>query len=152
MLRELADCGILKDLQIDEDYYSFSFRTFKIRDCVWESGCILELHTYLVEREHSDDCMAGVHLDWDGALHSRTGEDVLNEIDVLSVKGNLITFISCKTGKLGSSQSLYALYELQTVAERFGGRYARKKLVLFHPLNEIYMQRAEEMGIQVVVA
>lgn len=151
MIRELADSGVLLDLQIDQEYYRFSFKNLRVKECLWESGCILELHTYMVEKEQSDDCMAGVHLDWDGALHSRAGEDVLNEIDVLSVKGNLITFISCKTGRLGSSQSLYALYELQTIAERFGGRYARKKLVLFHPLNEIYLQRAEEMGIEVVI-
>ena len=96
--------------------------------------------------------MAGVHLDWDGTLHNRAGEDVLNEIDVLSVKDNQINFISCKTGRLGSGQSLYALYELQTIAERFGGKYACKKLVVFHPLNEIYLQRAEEMGIEVIIA
>lgn len=36
---------------------------------------------------------------------------VLNEIDVLTITGNVPTFISCKGGKLGSHQTLHALYE-----------------------------------------
>ena len=151
MIRGLVEEGILKDLELSAERYRFTFKNATVKECLWESGSILELHTYLEEKKNSDDCLVGVHLDWDGTLHSRTSEDVLNEIDVLSVKGNRITFISCKAGRMGSSQSLYALYELETVAERFGGRYARKKLVTFQPLNDIYMERAAEMGIEVVV-
>ena len=152
MIRGFEEAGILKDVELTAERYRFTFKNAAVKDCIWESGAILELHTYLEEMKRSDDCLVGVHLDWDGILHSRTSEDVLNEIDVLSVKGDLITFISCKAGRLGSSQSLYALYELETVAERFGGKYARKKLVTFQPLNDIYMERAAEMGIEVVVA
>ena len=150
MVEELAEAGALLDVEYSNASYRFRFKNQKIKDCLWESGSMLELHVYLDEKEHSDDCRVGVHLDWDQVLHSQVGSDVMNEIDVLSLKGNMLTFISCKSGKLGSSQSLYALYELQTVAERFGGRYARKKLVIMHPMNRIYQERAAEMGIEVV--
>ena len=77
------------------------------------------------------------------------GIDVLNEIDVLSLKGNIPVFISCKTGKMGPSKALHALYELETVANRIGGKYARKVLVTSRPLADVYLKRAQEMGIEV---
>ena len=97
--------------------------------------------------ECSDDCKVGVHLDWDGIIHEKPGEDVLNEIDVLSLKGIIPTFISCKSGKMDSHQSLHALYELDTVAKRFGGKYAKKILATNEELRIRYVERAEEMGI-----
>lgn len=42
-----------------------------------------------------------MHLDWDGVIHSILGTDVLNEIDFLSLKGNIPALISCKSGKMG---------------------------------------------------
>ena len=42
-----------------------------------------------------------------------------------------------------------ALYELQTVADRFGDKYSKKVLVTARPLGVVYMERAEEMGIEV---
>jgi hypothetical protein len=74
---------------------------------------------------------------------------VLNEIDVLTLKGNIPTFISCKTGKMGPSNTLHALYELQTVAERFGGKYEKKVLVTSRMPAEVYITRAEEMEIKI---
>ena len=50
---------------------------------------------------------------------------------------------------MGPSNSLHALYELETVANRFGGKYAKKKLVTSRPLVDVYLKRAEEMGIEV---
>ena len=97
--------------------------------------------------DNSDDCKVGVHLDWDGVIHEKPGEDVLNEIDVLSLKGYIPTFISCKSGRMDSHQSLHALYELDTVARRFGGKYAKKVLVTSEKLRPMYVERAEEMGI-----
>nr|MCR4841799.1 DUF1887 family protein [Eubacterium sp.] len=90
-------------------------------------------------------------LDWDGCIHPGSGDDVINEIDVLSLAGNVVTFTSCKSGKLNGQSALHPLYELEAVAKRFGGRYARKRLVLIHPLGDVYVERAREMGIEVVV-
>ena len=82
-------------------------------------------------------------------LHYSPGIDVLNEIDVLALKGNVPVFISCKTGKMGPSNTLHALYELQTVAERFGGKYAKKVLVTSRMPADVYIKRAEEMNIEI---
>ena len=41
-----------------------------------------------------------------------------------------------------------ALYELQTVAEKFGGKYAKKVLAAPQGLNDSHSLRAKEMGIE----
>lgn len=48
------------------------------------------------ERKKADDCMVGVHLDWDGVIYNHSLKDTLNEIDVLSLRGVIPTFISFK--------------------------------------------------------
>lgn len=50
---------------------------------------------------------------------------------------------------MGGQQVLHALYELETVASRFGGKYAKKVLVTANELGDAYMERAKEMGIEV---
>jgi hypothetical protein len=41
------------------------------------------------------------------------------------------------------------MYELETVASRFGGRHAKKVLVIAKEMSEVYRERAIEMGIEV---
>lgn len=145
----LTEEGILLDVEHANGHYRFRFKNQEIKDCLWEGGSILELHTCQKESKTSDECQVGVHLDWDGVIHKQPGVDVLNEIDVLSLKGNVPTFISCKSGKMGGQQALHALYELETVVSRFGGKYAKKVLVTANELGDAYMERAKEMGIEV---
>ena len=145
----LAGEGILLDVYHADGNYRFRFKNKAVKDCLWEGGSILELHTCQLEAAHSSECQVGVHIDWDGVIHSQTGVDVLNEIDVLSLEGNIPTFISCKSGKMGGQQTLHALYELDTVARRFGGKYARKVLVTAKDPGDVYLERAREMGIEV---
>ena len=90
-----------------------------------------------------------MHLDWDGVIEDNPQSDVLNEIDVLTMAGNIPTFISCKNGKLDTNGKLHALYELETVAQRFGGKYARKVLVVRHEFGSVHEERAGELGIEV---
>ncbi|MBO5995067.1 MAG: DUF1887 family protein [Firmicutes bacterium] len=149
IMDRLGEHGILKDLKHEDGEYSFSYKSRAVKDCLKEGGSVLELYVYKREQPECDDCRIGVHLDWDGVIHYSPGIDVLNEIDVLTLKGNIPTFISCKTGKMGPTNSLHALYELETVANRFGGKYAKKKLVTSRPLVDVYLKRAEEMGIEV---
>lgn len=145
---DFMQVGILKDVDHKGDRYRFTFKNETVKSCLMDGGSILELYTYKKERERSTDCRVGVHLDWDGVVQSK-GMDVLNEIDVLTITGNVPTFISCKGGKLGSHQTLHALYELATVTRRFGGKYAKKVLVTARPIGRTYMERAEELGIEV---
>ena len=42
-----------------------------------------------------------------------------------------------------------ALYELETVANRFGGKYAKKVLVVAKDVAAGHLLRAKEMGIEV---
>ena len=58
-------------------------------------------------------------------------------------------FNSCKSGKMDANKTLHALYELDAVARRFGGKYAKKVLVSAQDLADVYLERADEMGIEV---
>ena len=149
IIDSLAEKGVLQEVEHNDEVYRFRFKNKEIKDCVWESGSILEMNVYGKEKAVSDDCRVGVHLDWDGVIHQKGFSDVINEVDVLSLKGNIVTFISCKSGKMDSKQTLHALYELDTVANRFGGKYARKVLVSAQRLSQNYLERAREMGIEV---
>jgi len=145
---DFKQVGILRNVDHKGDRYRFTFKNETVKSCLMDGGSILELYTYKKEKERSTDCRVGVHLDWDGVVQSK-GMDVLNEIDVLTISGNVPTFISCKGGKMGSHQTLHALYELFTVTRRFGGKYAKKVLVTARPIGRTYMERAEELGIEV---
>ncbi len=149
ILRDLAEIGMLNQLQINEDVYAFQYASRSAQNILWDAGSILELHTYFSMKEEYDDCEVGVHIDWDGVMYADPDADVLNEIDVFAIKGNVPTFVSCKSGKWDSNKSLNALYELETVANRLGGKYAKKELALVHLMGEVYMNRAEEMNIKV---
>ena len=116
---------------------------------MWEGGSILELHTYQKEIKNGMECQLSVNIDWDGKINNPIGIDVLNEIDVLTLEGNIPTFISCKSGKMSGNQALHALYELETVTSRFGGKYAKKVLVSVKEIGEAYIERANEMEIEV---
>ncbi len=145
----LGEAGILQEIVHTDGKYQFKFKNEDIKNCLWEGGSILELHTYQQEINCSDECQVGVHLDWDGIVHNQPGVDVLNEIDLLSLKGYVPTFISCKSGKMSSQQTLHALYELDAVAKRFGGKYAKKFLVTTKEISKVYLERAAEMGITI---
>ena len=98
---DFKQVGILKNVDHKGDRYRFTFKNETVKSCLMDGGSILELYTYKKEKERSTDCRVGVHLDWDGVVQSK-GMDVLNEIDVLTISGNVPTFISCKGGKMGS--------------------------------------------------
>ena len=151
IMEDLARAGAILDLKHSEGKYQFRFKNKAIKGYLWDGGSILELYSYLQEKGRSDECRVGVHLDWDGVLEGPSGIDVLNEIDVLSLQGYIPSFISCKSGKLSPQQCLHALYELDTVANRFGGKYAKKRLVVTAEINEVYQERALEMGIELKV-
>jgi hypothetical protein len=145
----LEEAGAVLDFKCNDGKYYFRYSNSKVHDLLCEGGSILELHTYHSEKCGSDDCMVGVHIDWDGKIHELPTEDVLNEVDVLKLNGYVPTFISCKSGKMGGNQALHAMYELETVAARFGGKYAKKVLVISQGMNGVYRERAGEMGIEV---
>lgn len=148
LVDELAETGALTGVERENGQYRFRFKNREIRECLRDGGSLLELYTFYQEAERSRDCRCGVHIDWDGVIHRKPGIDVLNEIDVLALEGYTPVFISCKSGKLDGQQTLHALYELETVASRFGGKYAKKILVTMKNPGTVYRERAREMGIE----
>lgn len=145
----LDDCeksGLLYDVHHDGDCYGYAYKNAMIRDSFWDAGSVLELHTYLVARAYGSDCRIGLHLDWDGVIHNQPDEDTTNEIDVLLLYGYTPVFISCKNGNVKKD----SLYELETVANRFGGKYAKKVMVSTQDLSPSDYMRAKEMGIIVI--
>jgi len=149
ILDACADAGVLCNVSHTDGYFHFSYASDFVKKCMCDAGSVLEQYTFLQESKiaGNTDCRIGVHIDWDGVFHPGYGNDVLNEIDVMSLYGNVPVFISCKNGHVDQ----HAMYELQTVTERFGGKYARKMLVVTKPLTHGYQLRADEMNIEVRV-
>ena len=145
ILKDLAEAEILEGFFQNKDRLSFRYKSDKMKELLWDAGSILEMHTFMTEREHADDCRVGVHLDWDGVIYNHSGKDTLNEIDVLSLHGVIPTFISCKNGSVNQM----ALYELETVADKFGGKYAKKVIAAPQGLNDTHALRAKEMKIEI---
>ena len=96
-----------------------------------------------------------LNIDWDGIVHHGAPggvKDTKNEIDVMLMHGLTPVFVSCKNGAIKEIE----LYKLNTVAERFGGEFAKKLLVStdFDPENEdtrkAFLQRAADMNIVVI--
>ena len=143
-LNRLGDQGILEKVSMDEEFIKFSYSNPMIRECLLDAGCLLELHTYYtrVESGRYSDCRVGVHIDWDGEINGRE-IDVENEIDVMLLEGVVPVFISCKNGRVNQM----SLYELDAVANRFGGKYVRKELAATQEITPGYLKRAEEMNI-----
>ena len=145
-LNRLGNQEILTKVSIDDEFIKFSYSSPMIRNCLLDAGCLLELHTYYTCEESGrySDCRVGVHIDWDGVINGRE-IDVENEIDVMLLEGVVPVFISCKNGRVNQM----ALYELDAVANRFGGKYVRKELAATQEITPGYLKRAEEMGIVV---
>ncbi len=147
MLHQLGDAGILEEVWSSEEAIGFRYKDSIMRECMMDAGCALELHSYYekIADERFSDVRVGVHIDWDGDM-SGSELDVENEIDVLALEGNVPVFASCKNGKVNQM----ALYELETVARRFGGRYVRREMIAGQKMTEGYEVRAEEMGIKII--
>ncbi len=149
---DLEEKELVHKVKHDNGLFGFAIKNDFVRECLIEGGAVLEEHVYIQESLTADDCRIGVHIDWDGMIHYAGQDDkidVLNEIDVLSLRGYVPTFISCKSGKMHDNTSLYALYELETVARRFGGKYTKKVIASVQPVDEVCRERAKEMGIEI---
>ncbi|MBR6173876.1 MAG: DUF1887 family protein [Eubacterium sp.] len=161
LLLQLRDQGMMDFYRTEKHQIVFRFANKQIREIVTKTGNILELHVYEVAtREPSEftDAVTGAIIDWDGGGASEGSADAffrsetINEIDVILMRNAVPTFISCKSGRADSK----ALHELETVTSRFGGRYAKKVLVMATPCEvaasggTYFKQRAKDMHIWVI--
>lgn len=160
LLEKLDRCGVITD-RSSGAALRYEYQNDMLRDCVKKAGNMLEIKTLLEARAlmqdgkpYFCDCKMGVTIDWDGTVFSpeKRIPETRNEIDVLLVRGMTPLFISCKNGDIGDDE----LYKLNTVAERFGSRYAKKMLIATDlerkgPMSlKAYIQRAKDMGIYLV--
>ncbi len=156
LLRDLYEIGMLRDYEEHGKKVFFRFKNNQIKKIIGKAGNMLELHVYEVATREPylfSDAVIGAHIDWDGEVHDSThpGYDTMNEIDVILMKRVCPIFISCKSGKAGGS----ALHELETVSRKFGGKYARKALVLARACDNttgtmFFKQRARDMHIWII--
>ena len=161
LLTEFEKTGLVCELFIEEDRVNYKYKNIFVKRCLANSGDALEMKCYCEALEltqkgkpYFNDCCVGVTIDWDGVIHSKdeNWKDTTNEIDLILMKGLIPIFISCKNGKIGEEE----LYKLNTVAEKFGGKYAKKMLIATklerdtYIAKKAYMRRAEDMGIVIV--
>ena len=156
LLRDLDEAGMMKDYYESGKKICFRYKDNMIRKVIAKAGNILELHVYEVATRDCyvfTDAIIGAHIDWDGEIHdlSNPGYDTMNEIDVILMKNVCPIFISCKSGKTGGN----ALHELETVSRKFGGKYARKALVMAKSCDDnmggqFFRQRARDMHIWII--
>lgn len=160
IIGDLLAAGLLTACYEEDGQLIISFRDLQIRRCLSKAGQILELRVYLnaTDLKEKDeyiygDIINGAFIDWDGVQHNERMEriyDTENEIDVLLMRGMLPVFISCKNGNVTPEE----LYKLHSVAQRFGGKYARMVLVVTRldqdDSGNQLRQRAADMDIRII--
>ena len=143
-LERLQNKGVLYDVKKDENKVFFTYKNESMHEILTDAGKLLELVTYFQMKRSGrySDCRTGIKIDWDG-VHKNDKTDVRNEIDVMLLEGYTPIFISCKNGKVDQ----IPLYELDTVADRFGGKYVIKQMSLGEKMHVTHFCRAKEMEI-----
>lgn len=157
IFQDLEQAGLIREFSTENGYLSFYYKNGQIKRCLTKAGTLLEIKTYLtaMQAENPDgsffytDGLTGVSIDWDGDAFGGTWTE--NEVDVILMKGLIPVFLSCKNGAVGSEE----LYKLNTVAERFGGPYAKKVLIATTmgrtgSQRTAFVERARDMGIKVI--
>ena len=160
IMKTLYSCGLLTAYSCNEQKLSVTFKNEQIKRCLTKAGQALEMKVFLeamLAKASADeyvynDVMNGVCIDWDGEIHAEDeGFDTENEIDVMMMHGMVPVFVSCKNGRVEIDE----LYKLNTVANRFGGKYAKKVLVAssldkYSDYSHYLRQRAQDMQIRIV--
>ena len=160
IIDKLIKNGLIYDYKNNGHEVSFCCKNKQVKRCLFKAGNILELYAYMYLKEIEakdptfyDDIDVGVFVDWDGVFQSPDSEkkDTKNEIDIFLMRDIVPVFVSCKNGGVKKE----ALYELNTVADKFGGEYAKKYLLCTYINNnaesrEFILQRAADMNIEII--
>lgn len=156
----LIENKLIKNYYEDGRNIYFSYKNEAVKRTLIKSGNLLELYTYMllheIENENEgyyDDILTGVVVDWDGIVYRRFPypADTQNELDIVVMRDSVPVFVSCKNGEVHKE----ALYELDIVADKFGGKYAKKVLVStymsFNEKGRKHLKtRANDMNIELV--
>jgi len=159
-MKKLCKSGLISDYGTKGDNVYFRYKNDSVRRALIKAGNILELYAYMLLNEINseengcyDDILTGVAVDWDGIIYKRFRypADTHNELDIVVMRNLVPVFVSCKNGEVHKE----ALYELNTVAEKFGGKYAKKAListyVSFNEKGKKHLEsRARDMNIELI--
>lgn len=157
VLSYLLDNNLLTSCTWDDGTLELVFKNAQLKKVLTKAGTLLELVIYFAALIATDeagqpvynDVMTGVGINWDA---DEDGKAVVtqNEIDVLMMRGMVPVFVSCKSGLVEMEE----LFKFATVADRFGGTYAKRVLVApgLSELNnaESIRTRALDMNIQIL--
>ncbi|MBQ8408173.1 MAG: DUF1887 family protein [Clostridia bacterium] len=154
LLQDLHSYGLIRYRKNGETV-SVKFKNERVKRCLTVAGQVLERFIAsricgLLDEDQRPmyhDVQVGVFIRWDDEDNKKP-VNVINEIDVMAMKGAIPVFISCKNGFVEVDE----LYKLNTVAKRFGGKYAKRVLVTSSLLesnsNVSHLKaRMQEMGI-----
>ena len=157
LIKDLYRAGLITAFNGVGENLSITYCNPQVKRCLTVGGLLLELWVCLLARAAKEtdgtpsyhDVMTGVVIDWQA--DDSDGADVLNEIDLILMHQMTPVFISCKNGEVSNEE----LYKFNTVAERFGGKYAKKVLIATaldpEDLSTRYLlSRADAMNIRVV--
>lgn len=163
IISDLQKSGLIH-YEEQQNKITLSFKNASVKLCLTTIGQVLETVVYtaasgLVDESGKPiftDVQNHVLIDWDEQKSSAGNPvETQNEIDVMLTRGMVPVFISCKNGRFTAEE----LFKLNTVAENFGGKYARKVLVTTY-LTELMqskpvaaqhlLQRANELNIRIV--
>lgn len=159
-INRLCAAGLLTDFECDSQTLRIAYKNSQVKRCLTKAGLALEMKIFSAAKEACDDdgkavyndVRNGVCIDWDGDIHMTEDEhDTENEIDVMMMRGIIPVFVSCKNGYIEMDE----LYKLNTVAEKFGERYAKKVLVATAldsagEFADYFRQRAKDMNIRLI--
>ena len=159
IVRGLFDAGVLREYSYDGQTLKIKYKNMQMKRCLTKAGLALEMKVFVTALAAKDDnepvytdVVNGVYIDWDGEIsEDPKAVNTGNEIDVVMMKGMVPVFVSCKNGRIEMEE----LYKLNTVAERFGGKYVKKVLVAEaldtdSAFSNHLRQRAQDMGIRLV--
>jgi len=145
-LEALENIGFLSDLEVIKDSsVSFTFRDLNVRSWLRDVGSVLELFVYkaCMDTGIFNDVIPSAVVRWDDAVgHS----SIINEIDVMSARGVVPLFISCKATDIKTD----SLNELAVLRDRFGGKGAKAAIVTTEPCSAAARHRGAQLGIAVI--
>ena len=147
----LLKAKLISDYSEKGSVVSLRFRDQHVKRTLTRAGDLLELQVFLAARGEPGfftDAVMGAKIDWKGG---EVKGGTMNEIDGLLMHGAVPVFVSCKLGAVPKE----ALYEVDSVAARFGGAYAVKALVCSRlsgseSARKAIRQRARDMDILLI--
>jgi hypothetical protein len=145
-LKELLQKQLITDYQFYFDHIAFTLSSKEAKSFIMSAGSWLESLAYrcIKKIKEVNDAISGMLFVWDEEV------DVHNELDVVAAVDSHLVCISCKDTE---KYDVEDLNELEVYAEHLGGRKVTKILVStqFPERGEMTFQRAEEMGIHIVL-